>query len=276
MGCDRRLFLSAAGALGLIGTSALAQESKPEAKPAEAANGAFFVPHNLAAPVTGSGTGPLTGLTAGVKDMYDIAGSRTGAGNPSSSLSTPLSKPIPESSRQPKAFSLAPRAEESAVAPDGIDAWRDAFRIVQAREVWESYGDFVRSANPEFGQQVGESPAAVETLYPSAGSRPRGPFRRPGEVKAIIFPTIAPQSPPCSPTAISCLGAFRPPALAMRGETVPPSLAALGLLMIPSATFPEFYGTHVRKPMKEPYPIPEGFRAPRNAQSGGRAARQSR
>jgi hypothetical protein len=44
--------------------------------------GAFFVPHDLAAPVTGSGTGPLTGLTAGVKDMYDIAGSRTGAGNP--------------------------------------------------------------------------------------------------------------------------------------------------------------------------------------------------
>jgi amidase len=44
--------------------------------------GAFFVPNDLAAPVTGSGTGPLTGLTAGVKDMYDIAGSRTGAGNP--------------------------------------------------------------------------------------------------------------------------------------------------------------------------------------------------
>ena len=44
--------------------------------------GAFFVPHDLAAPVTGSGTGPLTGLTAAVKDMYDIAGSRTGAGNP--------------------------------------------------------------------------------------------------------------------------------------------------------------------------------------------------
>ena len=34
---DRRLLLGAAGALGLVGTSALAQESKPEAKPAEAA-----------------------------------------------------------------------------------------------------------------------------------------------------------------------------------------------------------------------------------------------
>jgi 2-methylcitrate dehydratase PrpD len=34
---DRRLLLGAAGALGLVGTSALAQESKPDAKPAEAA-----------------------------------------------------------------------------------------------------------------------------------------------------------------------------------------------------------------------------------------------
>ena len=32
---DRRLLLGAAGALGLVGTSALAQETKPEAKPAE-------------------------------------------------------------------------------------------------------------------------------------------------------------------------------------------------------------------------------------------------
>src|SRR6516162_11309766 len=30
----------------------------------------------------GAATGPLTGLTAADKDMYDIAGSRTGAGNP--------------------------------------------------------------------------------------------------------------------------------------------------------------------------------------------------
>src|ERR1700681_3985782 len=44
--------------------------------------GAFFVPHDIAAPVTGRDGGPLAGLSAGVKDMYDIAGTRTGAGNP--------------------------------------------------------------------------------------------------------------------------------------------------------------------------------------------------
>jgi amidase len=41
-----------------------------------------FVPHDLKAPVVGVATGPLAGLTCVVKDMYDIAGERTGSGNP--------------------------------------------------------------------------------------------------------------------------------------------------------------------------------------------------
>ena len=45
-------------------------------------NTSFLVPHDLAAPIAGSASGPLAGLTALVKDMYDIAGERTGGGNP--------------------------------------------------------------------------------------------------------------------------------------------------------------------------------------------------
>ncbi|HET9717434.1 MAG TPA: amidase [Pseudolabrys sp.] len=41
-----------------------------------------FVPHDIAAPVKGTGAGPLAGLSAVVKDMYDIAGERTGCGSP--------------------------------------------------------------------------------------------------------------------------------------------------------------------------------------------------
>ena len=41
-----------------------------------------FVPHDLAEPLRGAADGPLAGLTFAVKDMYDIAGTRTGAGNP--------------------------------------------------------------------------------------------------------------------------------------------------------------------------------------------------
>jgi amidase len=41
-----------------------------------------FVPHDLTAPFVGASEGPLAGLTAAVKDMYDIAGHRTGGGSP--------------------------------------------------------------------------------------------------------------------------------------------------------------------------------------------------
>ncbi len=41
-----------------------------------------FVPHDLRTPIAGAASGPLSGLTAAIKDMYDIAGERTGGGNP--------------------------------------------------------------------------------------------------------------------------------------------------------------------------------------------------
>jgi amidase len=41
-----------------------------------------FVPHDLAEPIAGAANGPLAGLTAAVKDMYDIAGYTAGCGNP--------------------------------------------------------------------------------------------------------------------------------------------------------------------------------------------------
>ena len=41
-----------------------------------------FVPHDLPEPLAGAAQGPLAGLTAAVKDMYDIAGMCTGGGNP--------------------------------------------------------------------------------------------------------------------------------------------------------------------------------------------------
>src|SRR5215472_4340593 len=44
--------------------------------------GSFYVPHDIGTPIAGSGTGPLAGLTAAVKDLYDIAGARTGGGSP--------------------------------------------------------------------------------------------------------------------------------------------------------------------------------------------------
>ena len=44
--------------------------------------GSAFVPHDLKSPIKGARSGPLSGLTAAVKDMYDIEGERTGGGSP--------------------------------------------------------------------------------------------------------------------------------------------------------------------------------------------------
>lgn len=41
-----------------------------------------FVPHDIEAPIRGAANGPLAGLSAVVKDMYDIAGYVAGCGNP--------------------------------------------------------------------------------------------------------------------------------------------------------------------------------------------------
>ena len=46
------------------------------------AHGSFYVPHDLDAAIPGAPSGPLAGLSAVVKDMYDIAGTRTGGGSP--------------------------------------------------------------------------------------------------------------------------------------------------------------------------------------------------
>ena len=44
--------------------------------------GTAFVPHGLASCLPGAATGPLAGLSAVVKDAFDIAGERTGIGSP--------------------------------------------------------------------------------------------------------------------------------------------------------------------------------------------------
>lgn len=41
-----------------------------------------YVPHDLTAPLVGAPSGPLSGFTVAVKDMYDIEGTATGGGSP--------------------------------------------------------------------------------------------------------------------------------------------------------------------------------------------------
>jgi amidase len=293
-----------------------------------ARTGGFFVPHDLEAPVRGSASGPLAGLTAVIKDMYDIAGARTGGGNPdwlaahppatshcpvvakllaagatitgktvcdeffysvagvNAHYGTPTNLRAPGripggsssgsaaaagagacdfalgsdtggSVRVPASFnglyglrpthgrvdltgamamapsfdvggwfsaspgifrrvgsvlldgaaasvapsaliiaddafaqsdpevaavarlfleraaSALPAAVHKTVAPDGFDGWREGFRIVQAREVWQAYGDFVTRAKPRLGPGVKERIAFSATVTQQAADEAR-------------------------------------------------------------------------------------------------------
>ena len=361
----------------------------------EHGRGAFFVPHDLESPVVGSGTGPLAGLTAGVKDMYDIAGSRTGAGNPAwlaahaparshaaavakilaagatiigkticdellfsvaginAHYGTPanlraagripggsssgsaaataagacdfaLSSDTGGSIRVPAAFcglygmrpthdrvdlsgavAMAPsfdtcgwfapspgvlrrvgevllgggRVEgpvralivatdafaqadpevvattrgflaraggvlppplEQAVAPDGFDPWREAFRIIQGREAWESYGDFVRSAKPDLGPGIKERIAYAATVTAEGAQAAR---RTMAAARAHIRGIVAPGTVMALPTA-PCIAppldlpdaaqdAFRTRAMRL---TCVAGLAGLPQISIPAGT----------------------------------------
>jgi amidase len=49
-----------------------------------------------------------------------------------------------------------PTPQHVRIAPDGLDTWRDAVRIIQAYEIWQVYGSFVQEKRPRFGPGVAE------------------------------------------------------------------------------------------------------------------------
>jgi amidase len=63
-----------------------------------------------------------------------------------------------------RAADVLPQPTDRTVAPNGFDHWRDAFRIVQAKEVWESFGDFITRAKPKLGPGIKERMAFAATV----------------------------------------------------------------------------------------------------------------
>lgn len=59
---------------------------------------------------------------------------------------------------------LLPKPEPVRVAPNGLDPWRDAVRIIQAHEIWSVYGNFVTQKHPKFGPGVAERMQIASTI----------------------------------------------------------------------------------------------------------------
>jgi amidase len=90
------------------------------------------------------------------------------------------------------------RHPDATVAPEGFDEWRQVFRTIQAFEVWQDHGDWIRTHQPKFGHGVRERFEWAATVprdaYEAALAR-RGLITEqvsrllpPGKV--LVFPTV--------------------------------------------------------------------------------------
>ncbi len=102
------------------------------------------------------------------------------------------------------AHRLLPGDEHDRAAPDGLDAWREAMRIVQAHEVWTTFGDFIVSRRPNLGPGVAERMAFAATVSEDQATAAREVTRQatrrmeeltpPGTVLALpTAPCVAPR-----------------------------------------------------------------------------------
>ncbi len=57
-----------------------------------------------------------------------------------------------------------PAMTHAKISPDGLEPWRETFRIVQAAEVWQTFGAWVARENPEIGPGVKERMAFAASV----------------------------------------------------------------------------------------------------------------
>src|SRR5690606_13388687 len=97
-----------------------------------------------------------------------------------------------------------PGPQYRRIAPDGFDAWREAFRIIQAHEIWKVYGDFVTTRRPQLGSGIRERMQAASQSGADELSRARDVYAtaraqlreiaQPGTLLALpTAPSIAPR-----------------------------------------------------------------------------------
>jgi amidase len=139
-----------------------------------------------------------------------------------------------------KAAATLPRPEPVRVAPDGFDVWREAFRVIQARETWQTFGSFVTRAKPKLGPGIKERIASAATVtaaesdaarrvHDAAGAHLRA-LVRPGTVVALpSAPCIAPHMD----TPAEALDSYRTRVMRL---TCSAGLAGLPQVSIPAGT----------------------------------------
>lgn len=102
------------------------------------------------------------------------------------------------------AGAVLPAARHERVAPGGLDEWRDAFRIVQAAEVWQAYGAFIDRVRPALGPGIAERMAAAAQIDEDELRGARAAATRANEyLQGLLAPgtiVVLPTAPSIAPT----------------------------------------------------------------------------
>ena len=96
--------------------------------------------------------------------------------------------------------SALPKPQHMRIAPDGLDVWRDAVRVIQAYEIWQTYGRFVEEKKPRFGPGVAERMTAASKISKAEADAARAVHNIAREkIRAQIAPgtVVALPSAPC-------------------------------------------------------------------------------
>ena len=130
-------------------------------------------------------------------------------------------------------------ARPLVLAPEGLPAWFDCFRICQAAEIWATHGAWVETTRPAFGPGIAERFAMAAAIPPEeaqAAQRRRAEIR--GRITALLDPAtviVLPVSPGPAPrrdATAQDLDAFRGRALQL---LCPAGIAGLPQLSVPAA-----------------------------------------
>jgi|SRR5262245_12599048 len=98
---------------------------------------------------------------------------------------------------------VLPHPQHIQIAPNGLDPWRDATRLIQAYEIWQVYGRFIQEKRPRFGPGVsGRMQVAAKITKAEAARQIHATARdhvcdkvKPGTIVALpTAPCIAPRT----------------------------------------------------------------------------------
>ena len=112
-----------------------------------------------------------------------------------------LVEPAVASALQPavaRLEALIGKGEQVEVAPEGLVAWFETFRTIQAAEVWASVGDWVGQARPKLGPGVKERVAWAATVTPAMLAEAN--VRR-AKIRARMDELVGPDDVLCLPTS---------------------------------------------------------------------------